>query len=182
VAASARVDGEPLFMIMMLVHDDGPGGVSIWKAVLVEDHGYALTREQAEAIVASEGPGARFLYEYRDETAYLGPRGGSAPPLTMPPSSTIWDYGEPLRVDMVEVLRAAWTAAGSTPPPPDVDNASVEVATVLEIAADWFGPGDAHDVEAAFDLLVMDLDGNRHGTPPFYGVPLDALGLDSDSP
>jgi hypothetical protein len=170
------VDDEQLFLLMMLVHDDGPGGVSIWKAVLVEGHGYALTREQAEAIVASEGAGSRFLYAYGDDTAHLGPRGGSAPPLTMPPSSTIWDYGEPLQVDMVEVLRAAW--AGSTPPPPDVDNASVEVATVLEIAADWFGAGDAHQVETAFDLLVMDLDGNRHGTPPFYGVPLDALGLE----
>ena len=168
---------DPLFLIMMLVHDDGPQGVSIWKAVLVEGHGYAMTREQAEGIVASEGPGARFLYPYTDATAYLGPRGGSAPPLTMPPSSTMWDYGEPLHVDMIEVLRAAWVAAGSTPPPPDVDNASVEVAMVLEIAADWFGPGDAHRVETAFDLLVMDLDGNRHGTPPFYGVPMEALGL-----
>jgi hypothetical protein len=95
----------------------------------------------------------------------------------MPPSHTLWDYGEPLHVDMVEVLRAAYAAGGSTPPPPDVDNASVEVATVLEIAADWFGAGDAHRVETAFDLLVMDLHGNRHGTPPFYGVPLEALGL-----
>lgn len=172
-----RVDDEPLFLLMMLVHDDGPHGVSIWKAVLVEGHGYPLTREQAEAIVASEGPGSRFLYPYRDDTAYLGPRGGSAPPLTLPPSSTIWDYGEPPRVDMVEVLRAARVAAGSTPPPPDVVNASIEVAVVLEIAADWFGPGEAHRVETAFDELVMDLDGNRHGTPPFYGVPLDALGL-----
>jgi hypothetical protein len=171
------VDGEPLFMIMMLVHDDGPAGVSVWKAVLVEEHGYALTREQAEAVVASEGPGSRFLYEYRDDTAYLGPSGGSAPPLTLAPSDTIWDYGEPARVDMVEVLRAAWAGAGSTPPPPDVDNASVEVASVLEIAATWFGAGAAHTVEAAFDLLVMDLDGNRHGTPPYYGVPLEALGL-----
>lgn len=171
------MDDEPLFLLMMLVHDDGPHGVSIWKAVLVEEHGYALTREQAEAIVAREGPGSRFLYAYRDDTAYLGPRGGSAPPLTMAPSSTIWDYGEPLRVDMVETLRAAWVTAGSTPPPPDLDNASIEVAVVLEIAADWFGAGDAHRVEAAFDLLVMDLDGNRHGTPPFYGVPLEAIGL-----
>jgi hypothetical protein len=47
------------------------------------------------------------------------------------------------------------------------DNASVEVATVLEIAGDWFGPASAHRVESAFDLLVMDLGGDRHGTPPF---------------
>ena len=172
------MDDEQLFLLMMLVHDDGPQGVSIWKAVLVEGHGYALTREQAEAIVASEGTGSRFLYAYRDDTAYLGPRGGSAPPLTMPPSSTIWDYGEPLHVDMIEVLRAAYAAGGSTPPPPDVDNASVDVSAVLEIAADWFGAADAHRVESAFDLLVMDLGGNRHGSPACYGVPLDALGLD----
>lgn len=90
---------------------------------------------------------------------------------------TIWDYGEPPRVDMVEVLRAAYAAAGSTPPPPDVDNASVEVAVALRIAVDRFGLGDAHRVESAFDLLVMDLGGNRHGTPAFYGVPLQALGI-----
>ena len=58
------MDDEPLFLLMMLVHDDGPQGVSIWKAVLVEDHGYVLTREQAEAVVASEGPGSRFLYAH----------------------------------------------------------------------------------------------------------------------
>jgi len=169
------VDDEPLFLLMMLVHDEGPHGVSIWKAVLVEGHGYALTREQAEAVVAREGPGARFLYAYGDDTAYLGPRGGSAPPLTMPPSSTIWDYGEPARVDMIEVLRAAWAAGADGPPDPDA--VSIDVAAVIEIAAQWFGPGDAHRVEAAFDVLVMGLDGNRHGAPPCYGVPTDALGL-----
>ena len=36
------MDDEPLFLLMMLVHDEGPHGVSIWKAVLVEGHGYAL--------------------------------------------------------------------------------------------------------------------------------------------
>lgn len=174
----AMDDGEPLFMLMTLVHDDGPHGVSIWKAALVGGHGYALTREQAEALVAGAGPGSRFLCEVRDDTSYLGPRGGSAPPLAMPPRATIWDYGEPLRTDMVEVLRAAWMASGAAPTLPDVDNASIEVATVLEIAAEWFGAGDAHRVEATFDALVMDLDGNRHGAPPFYGVSLAALGLE----
>jgi hypothetical protein len=172
------VDGEALFMIMMLVHDDGPDGVSVWKSVLVEGHGRALTRSQAEAIVASEGPGSRFLYAYSEATRHLGPEEGTAPPLTMAPSDTMWDYGEPLRVDMVEVLRAAYAAAGSVAPPPDVENASIPVVGVLEIAANWFGAGDAHQVETAFDLLVMHLDGNRHGSPPFYGVPLSALGLD----
>ncbi|MEJ7798721.1 MAG: hypothetical protein WKF42_09500 [Solirubrobacteraceae bacterium] len=171
------MDDEPLFMIMMLVHDDGPQGVSVWKAALVEDLGSALTREQAEEIIEHEGHGSRFLYEYTEETKHLAPADRGAPPLTMPPSHTLWDYGEPPRVDMVEVLRAAYAAAGSTPPPPDIDNASIEVATALEIAADWFGPADAHRVETAFDLLVMDLGGNRHGTQPFYGVPLEALGL-----
>lgn len=171
-------DDEPLFMIMMLVHDDGPHGVSVWQSVLVEGHGRVMTREQAEAIIESEGPGSRFLYAYADDTAYLGPAAGSAPPLTMPPSHTIWDYGEPARVDMVAVLRAAYAAAGSTPPPPDVENASVEVSAALDIAAEWFGAGDAHRVETAFDLLVMEVGGNRHGTPPFYGVPLAVLGLE----
>jgi hypothetical protein len=170
-------DDEPLFMIMMLVHDDGPGGVSVWHAALVEGHGRVLNREQAEAIIAAEGPGSRFLYPWDDETRHLGPPDGAAPPLTMPPGHTMWDYGEPPRVDMIEVLRATYSAAGSTPPPPDVENASVEVATTLEIASDWFGAADSHRVETAFDLLVMDLGGNRHGTPPFYGVPLQALGL-----
>ena len=171
------MDGEPLFMIMMLVHDDGPQGVSVWKAALVEGLGGALTREQAEAVIEHEGPGARFLYAYTPQTEHLAPADRSYPPLTMPPGHTLWDYGEPPHVDMVEVLRAAYAATGSTPPPPDVDNASVQVTTVLEIAADWFGAGDAHQVETAFDLLVMDLGGDRHGTPAFYGVPLDALGL-----
>lgn len=170
-------DAEQLFMVMVLVHDDGPGGVSVWTAALVEGHGRALTREQAEAIVAAEGAGSRFLYAYGDDTRHLGPARGTAPPLTMAPADTIWDYGEPAHVDMIEVLRATYAAAGSTPPPPDVANASVEVAATLEIAAEWFGAGDAHRVESAFDLLVMELGGNRHGTPPFYGVPLDALGL-----
>jgi hypothetical protein len=172
------VEDEPLFMIMVLVHDDGPGGVSVWKATAVAGQGYALTRAQAEAIVAMGGPGGRFLCPYDADTAYLGPAGGTAPPLTMPPGHTVWDYGEPPRVDMVQVLGAAYAGAGSPPPPPEVDNASVEVAAVLEIAADWFGPGDAHRVESAFDLLVMDLGGNRHGTPAFYGVPLPVLGLE----
>ena len=172
------MDDEPLYLLMVLVHDDGPHGVSIWKAAYVDGLGHALTREQAEAVVASEGPGARFLCELDDDNAYLGPTSGSAPPLTLAPSSTLWDHGEPARVDMVEVLRAAYAATGATPPPPGLDNASVDVATVLEIASDWFGPADAHRVEAAFDLLAMQLGGNRHGTPPSYGVPLDALGLD----
>jgi hypothetical protein len=171
-------DDEPLFLLMMLLHDDGPGGVSVWKAALVEGHGRALTREQAEAIVAAEGPGARFLYPYTEATQHLGPADGNAPPLTMPPSHTIWDYGEALHVDMVEVLRATYAGGGSTPPPPDVHNASVDVAAALQVAAEWFGPGDAHRVEAAFDELVMDLGGNRHGAPACYGVPLDALGLE----
>lgn len=171
-------DDQALFLIMILVHDDGPQGVSVWRAALVEGHGRALTREQAEAIVAAEGPGARFLYPYDKGSAHLGPANGVAPPLTMAPSDTLWDYGEPPQVDMIAVLRAVYAASGSTPPPPDVDNASVEVASVLEVAADWFGPADAHRVEAAFDLLVMGLGGNRHGTPPFYGVPLEALGLE----
>ncbi len=166
-------------MLMMLIHDDGPLGGSIWKAALVEGVGSALTREQAEEIVSREGPGARFLYEYTDETRYLAGADRGAPPLTIPPSHTLREYGEPLRVDMIEVLRAAYAAAGSTPPPPDVHNASIEVETVLEVAADWFGPADAHRVESAFDLLVMDLGGNRHGARPFYGVPLDALGIDT---
>ena len=172
------MDDEPLFLLMVLVHDDGPQGVSIWKAAFVEDLGYALTREQAEAIVADEGAGARFLYAYAEDTAYLGPTGGSAPPLTMPPGHTLWDYGEPARVDLVEVLRSAYAATGSTPPPPDIGNASIEVAIVLDTAAAWFGAGDPHRVEATFDLLAMDLGGNRHGSPPFYGVPLAALDLD----
>ena len=171
------MDDEPLFMIMMLVHDDGPQGVSVWRAMLVEGHGRALTREQAESVVEREEPGARFLYEHTPETEYLAPPDGGAPPLTMPPGHTLWDYGEPAHVDMIAVLRAAYVADGSTPPPPDVENASVDVATVLEIAADWFGAADAHRVESAFDLLLMDLDGDRHGTPPFYGVPLEVLGL-----
>ena len=172
-------DDEPLFMVMVLVHDDGAEGVSIWKAAYVVDLGFALTREQAEAVVADEGAGARFLYPYDDDTAYLGPSGGgSAPPLTMPPGHTLWDYGEPARVDLVEVLRSAYATTGSTPPPPDIGNASIEVAVVLEIASAWFGAGDPHRVEAAFDLLAMELGGNRHGDPPFYGVPLEALGLD----
>jgi hypothetical protein len=171
-------DDEPLFMLMMLVHDDGPHGVSIWKAALVEGVGSALTREQAEEIVAREGPGARFLYAYTDATCHLAGADRGAPPLTIPPGHTIWDYGEPPRVDLIEVLRAAYAAAGSPPPPPELHNVSIEVQTVLEVAADWFGPADAHRVESAFDMLVMDLGGNRHGTPPFYGVPLEALGLD----
>lgn len=172
------MDDEPLYMLMMLVHDDGPQGVSIWKAALVEGLGSALTREQAEEIVSREGPGARFLYEFTNETQYLAGADRGAPPLTIPPSHTLWDYGEPPRVDMIEVLRAAYAAAGNTPPPPDVDNASVEVATVLEIAGDWFGRADAHRLESAFDELVMDLGGNRHGTRPYYGVPLEALGIE----
>ena len=171
-------DDEPLYLLMMLVHDDGPDGVSIWKAALVEGLGSALTREQAEEIVAREGPGSRFLYEFTDETRYLAGAARGAPPLTIPPNHSIWDYGEPPRVDMVEVLRAAYAATGNTPPPPDVHNASVEVESVLEIATNWFGATDPHRVETAFDLLVMDLGGNRHGVHPFYGVPLEALGLD----
>ena len=178
MAASARVDGEPLFMIMMLVHDDGPAGVSVWKAVLVEGHGYALTREQAEAIVAREGPGLALPARVpRRHAPISGRADGTAPPLTMPPSSTIWDYGEPLRVDMIEVLRAAWTGGRQHPSPA---GSRQRVGRGRDRARDrgrLVRRGRRHRVETAFDLLVMDLDGNRHGTPPFYGVPLEALGL-----
>jgi hypothetical protein len=61
---------------------------------------------------------------------------------------------------MIETLSAAAQGARQAP-----------VAEVVRLAQERFGQADAHDVEAAFDELVMRLAGSRGGDPPGYVLP-----------
>ena len=79
---------------------------------------------------------------------------------------------------MLSVLRdSAFSEDADGAEWPDADKLPVSVAAVIAQAATRFGSGDTHEVEAAFDAFVMDLGGKRHGKPPFYEVPLVALGV-----
>jgi hypothetical protein len=62
-------------------------------------------------------------------------------------------------------------------PSPDPGKMALPVATVVAIATERFGHTDTHDIEVAFDTLVIDLGGTRHDEPPYYGIPLPALGF-----
>lgn len=165
-------------MLMVLVHDDSPAGATLWSALKVDGHGRSFTREQVEAVAAQTEHESRFLFPYTEQSADFG-RDEAPRTLAMPPGDTIWHYGEPARVDMLAVLRAAAGAPlpGGSVPSPDPSKMALPVATVVAIAMERFGRVDAHNVEVAFDTLVIDLGGTRHDEPPYYGVPLSALGV-----
>lgn len=163
-------------MLMVLV-DSNPTGEQFWAAAKVQGRGRALAREDAEALASQTTHEARFLMRVTKESEQLA-RDVGAPTLAMMPGETIWDYGEPTRVDMLAALRnSAFSEDADGTEWPDSDKLPVSVAAVIAQATTRFGPADTHEVEAAFDAFVMDLGGKRHGDPPFYDVSLAAMGI-----
>lgn len=159
------------YMLMVMSGGEPPDDVAFWGAVKVEGIGRALSREQAEAIAARTSHEARFLLPHTDQTVQFGPTSGSAPTLAMLPGETIWHYGEPTRVDSLAVLRAV--ADGAESPAPDL--VALPIADVLRVAISRFGGGDAHDIEAHFDALALELDGRRTDRPPCYVLSISRL-------
>jgi hypothetical protein len=160
---------ETRYMVMNLLQEEGE--FRHWLAVTVDGVGCALTREQAETLLAQQPYSPRFLFPYTEQTKQFGeePRR----PLVMLPGETIWTYGEPAYVDMGAVLREALSAGpDDLPASPDPEMFPVLVESVVATAVAWFGEADPHDVEAAFDALVIQLGGIRHDDPPHYGLPL----------
>jgi hypothetical protein len=165
---------EPLFMYMVQVREDASGATG-WAAITVQDV-RTFTRAQAEDIAAQiTNHPARFLFPYTDQSAQFAddPAGRV---LAMIGGETMWFYGEPFRVDMIEVLKTVMDGAES----PDRFTVLLPVADVVRAAAERFGAGDPHQIEMRFDALVMDLGGRRERDPPAYllnigtvlGVPL----------
>lgn len=144
-----------------------------WTAAEWPPIGRAFTREQAEAVAVQGADRARFLLPLRGDTKRFE-RGEQ---LVMAPGETLWDYGEPLRMDLRAVLRAAAAAPSPEPlPAPSAGRLPVRIATVREIAASWLGVAPAHVLEVAFDELIFDLGGRRlDAEPAIYLVPFPAL-------
>jgi len=67
---------------------------------------------------------------------------------------------------MLAVLREVSDGAESPTP----DTVLLPVATVVDAALKTFEPTDAHEVETAFEGLVMELGGRREGDPAAYHV------------
>jgi hypothetical protein len=131
----------------------------------------------AEAIAASADHPARFLFRATEQTERFA-ADESPPTFAMLPGETIWNYGEPTYVDMVGVLRTAASRPDfESTLSPDSDRFPVSVASTVRVAMERFGEADAHEVESAFDGLVMEVDGFRHDDPPCYHVPMEVLGL-----
>jgi len=165
---------EPRYMLMLLA-DSNSTGERFWAAAKVQDRGRALTREEAEALAAQITHEPRFLMQVTEDSEQFAADQG-APTLATMSGQTIWDYGEPTQVDMLSVLRdSAFSEDADGAEWPDADRLPVSVGEVVEQATARFGVTDRHSVETAFDALVMNLGGKRHGDPPFYDVPLAAL-------
>ncbi len=163
---------EPLYMLMVRMDELPSWYVSAWEAVVVPGRGRVLTREEAEDLAAREDHGPRFLLPFTPGTRVHGaPEGQPARWLEILSEETIWDYGEPLRVDMTRLLRRLTDRAPASSP-----TVTVAVADVVSAAADAFGRGEPHDVEAHFDRLVLHLGGRRQGEPPAYRLARSALG------
>lgn len=167
---------EPRYMLMVLAASN-PTGERFWVAASVEGR-RALTREEAENLAAfTTRHEARFVMPVTEDSAQFA-CAGAMPPLATMSGQTIWDYGEPTRVDLLSVLRdSAFSEDADGAESPDADKLPVSVGEVVEQATARFGYTERHRVETAFDMLVMDLGGMRHGDPAFYHVPLPALGV-----
>jgi hypothetical protein len=160
---------EPLYMLMIRVKGEPPGA-QFWAAAKLEGHGRKLTRAQAEDIAARTSHGARFLFRATKQRERFAAE-ESPRPLAMLEGETIWNYGEPTYVDMMNVLRTVMDGAHS----PDPDAVLLPVDQVLAAATASFGEADAHTVETAFDALVIQLGGRREGEPPAYRLSIARL-------
>jgi hypothetical protein len=166
--------------LLMVRARSGPDG-SWWQAVRVPGVGRLPTREQAETHAQRTGVGSdgRYLMYDRGEQTARFARDESPNAHVIADRETIWTYGEPLRVDMADVLRdvvARPEREGQAYEAPDPALFPVPVdATVNRAIARW-GDADRHRVERAFDEFVMGLGGRRHGDPPCYHVPVSVVG------
>lgn len=149
----------------------GPAGAAeprVYAAIAVRDVGWALTRRQAEAAAdALKKQPDRFLLPV-DEGS---PQGATRPTLSIPPGYSIWDYGEPARVDLVDILRRLADAATST----DRETATLALGSVVDAAIWRFGDADPRAIEARFDPLVATLGGERRDDPPAYVIPIASV-------
>ena len=146
----------------------GSGEARVYAAISVRDVGWALTRRQAEAAAdALKKQRDRFLMRIDGETAAAADR----PTLAIPPGHSIWDYGEPARVDLVDILRRLADAATSA----DRETATLPLGGVVDAAIWRFGEADPRVIEARFDPLVASLGGERRDDPPAYVVPIASV-------
>ncbi len=161
---------EPRYLLMALVGDDR------WRALAWPGLGRVFTRLEAEFVAEQTTATPRFLMPDDDEeTRAL--RAGEE--LVLEGGQTPWELGEPLRADLRAVLRAAAAVPSLIPmPAPSGGRLPVRIDAVVEIAALWLGEADRHVLEAAFDVLMFDVGGQRSdGDPALYLVPFTALDL-----
>ena len=159
----------------MVLAASNPTGERFWVAAKVEGR-RALTREEAENLAAfTPHHEARFIMPVTEDSEQFA-REEATPLLATISGQTIWDYGEPTQVDLL-LRDSAFSEDADGAESPDADKLPVSVGEVVEQATARFGYTERHRVETAFDALVMDLGGLRHGDPPFYHVPLPALGV-----
>jgi len=170
---------EPLYLLMVLV-DDNPD-VSYWAAVKLEGIGRVLTRDQAEAIATRQGPGhRRFLLRHSPGQTDRFAQDEKPSTMAILGGETIWQYGEPLWIDLLSVLYdviARPEKEGQAYVSPWPDLFPVPVEPTVTRAIERFGEAERHDVEHVFDELMLQAGGKRHDDPPCYHVPLSNLGL-----
>ena len=161
---------EPRYLLMAQID------ANRWRAVGWPGIGRVLTRPEAEFVAEQTPATPRFLLP-DDGASTLPLRAGDE--LVLRPGQSPWEVGEPLRTDLRAVLRAAAASPSPEPlPPPVAGRLPVRIDAVHEIATRWLGAADAHVLEAAFDVLLFDVGGQRRdGDPALYLVPFTALGL-----
>jgi hypothetical protein len=173
------MQNERRYLLMVRVRS-GPD-VSLWQAVKVPGVGRLLTREQAETHARQTGVGleGRYLMYDRGEQTASFAREESPNPHVIMGRDTIWTYGEPLRLDMAEVLRDVMARPeheGQAYEMPDSNLFPIPVDATVNRAITRWGDADRHEIERAFDDYVMELGGMRHGDPPCYHVPRTIIG------
>lgn len=168
---------DPLYLLMMEVGSADASGVRAFVPARVDDR-VMVEREVAERIAQRSSPGRRFLLLASDTVGSLtaaGEQFGSSERrgiMAMLPGETFWSYGgEPLRVEMMQVLLTVMDGAES----PDPDVVLLPVAAIVDVARSRFDDTEAHELETTFDALVMDLGGSRAGEPPAYRVSISRL-------
>jgi hypothetical protein len=140
------------FMCMVCIRED-PSGMSGWTAIAVEGHGRVLTRVQAEAVAAQLTHPRRFLFAFTEQSEQFADDSGQV--LAFLPGETIWHYGEPFRVDIVDMFRGLMDGAES----PERFTVAVPVADAVAAAQSRFRDADAHLIETMLDECVMELGG-----------------------
>lgn len=166
---------------LLMVEAREGGGVSSWRSVLVPGVGRIVSRDEAEVYAPELDPSRRrfLFYDRGDQTARFS-RDDSSALLAIIAPETIWNVGEPLRLDLLQVLRDVIARPGQEGQgyeQPDPDLFPIPVGPAVARARSWFGDGEPDRVEHVLDDCVMGVGGRRHEDPPCYHVPVSALGL-----